>query len=414
MKAKKLLAASICIMLFVISVCAGCSNVDDKTPSLSDVAEQSADSSESEVTEDNLSELPTEISYSEAWGDVEIKQITPTNEQVYYSISDNGELLFGEIIDNSDASNMEDFNFDNNLFVENSDTGDKELIKKVQAPIQVWDADINSDWVIWVEGIVNEGITCKKFEMYSYNRNTKEINLFFETPIDENGNKIDNHQPKPQLKDDRVLLDVIVGIDEENNSAYLIESREYDLTAGNYVKISDQFAFPQWADNGYIGLEQDKSNRDYSIFYNISDGVYTALMENGAYVYDYITDGNAIAVTAQRYETDDPSNESMLANLWLIENGTEKQLVNVTDENPSGCGWPTISEKFITWSRGSQAYAYDREQNVIINLSNEFGDSYAPITNDKYLIWRTPSEKDIEEKTMICSVLNIVEVEDLP
>ncbi|MDQ2085466.1 hypothetical protein RBH29_03345 [Herbivorax sp. ANBcel31] len=343
-----------------------------------------------------------EVYIEEVWDEVPIMQKEFSKSRVYYSISESGELLSGEF----DEPESDIYEMDTTLKITDIYTGVEEKIKVVEWPMQIWNADINSEWVIWVEGIA-EGISGRDYEVYAYNRETKDIKLYFTTRRDD-GESIMVHTPKPSLKENEFLIDVVSVCNEDGNRN--ITSRKYNLTTGNYKEIAEQFALPSWSKNGYIGMIQDKELMEASIIAELVDDSLNPLTDKGLYIHEYLTDGEAVAVVGQEFD-DDKGIRTIKRNMWLIEDG-QKKLIKKAGLG-GGCGWPKMSNRFIIWTTEGKAYAYDRKRNYIIKMSDEYN-SYARLTNNNYISWLTPTEQEIQEPTGSYSILNIVKIEDIP
>jgi hypothetical protein len=352
---------------------------------------------------------------SELWGSVPVKSLDIDASTAVFSISEEGDLICGESLPfqgkmNKDKMTIYD-DAGTNLIIRNIYSNSKNLIRTVNNPIQIWSACINDRWVVWKEAKSYDGLGAEYIKIYSYNRKTKETRLVYS---DENGNIAEKgYDPKLSLKDDKILMDIVsTGKQTAHNS---IISRQYDLNTNSYVEIDQQFAWPLWGKDGYFGLGEDKSVKSYSMVYHLKNGIRKPLLKKSAYIYDLMTDGNTVAVTAQRFKTNDPSTEPEKRSLWLLENGKELHIVEITEKNLSeGCAWPSMSKRLIIWTSNGKGFAYDRELKEIVSLSNNGASSTADLTTDRYLLWYSPSAKDLKENTNGYSLLNIIDIRDLP
>lgn len=356
------------------------------------------------IKEQNTDKYIEELSIKEAWGEIPIIQKEFFMPRVHYSISESGELLSGEQDEPVDYN----YELDTTLLIADIYSDFEEIIKEVKWPNQIWNAEINSEWVIWVEGIA-VGISCTDYKVYGYNRKTKDIRLCFTAPVDNEGNKIIAHTPKPALRENEFLIDVVSAPNEDGY--FTITSRKYNLKDGSYENIVEQFALPSWSQDGYIGMTEDKESPRCSIMAKYISGNINPLMEKGLYIHDYVTDGKAVAIIAQEFDSKSKDEIPMERDLWLIEGGAKKLIRQA--ELGGGCAWPSMSKRFITWNDLGKGYAYDRNMGVIIKLFDEYN-SYAQFTNNNYLVWSTPTEIELKERKYSLSVLNIIEINHLP
>ncbi|AUG58393.1 hypothetical protein [Acetivibrio saccincola] len=72
-----------------------------------------------------------------------------------------------------------------------------------------------------------------------------------------------------------------------------------------------------------------------------------------------------------------------------------------------------MGSRFIMWTTSGKAYAYDRKKDYIVKMSDEYK-NYAKFTNNNYIVWITPTEEEKRENAPTISMLNIVEIDDIP
>lgn len=131
------------------------------------------------------------------------------------------------------------------------------------------------------------------------------------------------------------------------------------------------------------------------------------MIDEGLRIHEYITDGEAIAIVGQECDGD----RVLKRNMWLVENGQQRLIKKAGIEGD--CGWPKMGSRFITWTTSGKAYAYDRKKDYIVKMFDEYK-SYAELTNNNYIVWSTQTEEERRKNTGTASILNIVEIDDIP
>lgn len=397
-------------LTFFLLIMSGCWSRVQNAPSPSNEMKKDISSAKenntTKIPEESMNNLQmSEHSINEAWGDVSIihKEYF-FRPRCHLSISDSGELLSAEsssITENPDTS----------LIVANILNDTEEVIREVKWPVQISYGRINSEWIVWKE-VTGASVVSDKCEIYGYDRKNKSIKLYYRNPVDKEGHSF-GHEPVPDLKGHEFLIDVVSAPNSEGLST--ITSRRYNLANGKYEDIAEQLALPKWSSNGIIGMGEDKERKGYSLLFRLEDGLRKSLSNGGAYIYDYSTDGESVLMSAQRFKTDNPSNEAQVGNIILVENGNELALTKPSVDFPSGYGGPSLSKRIAMWGYGGlKAYAYDRKLKKIVNLSSDEQRASNYYTNDKYLFWTSPSKQDIEKNTGDVSMLNIIDLDMLP
>lgn len=166
---------------------------------------------DSSKTSDQTSEKPIrEVLLKETWSDIPILQKSYKNARVHYAISDEGVLLSGEaIIYEKTDGVIGTEKTDTILLLSNIYNDAEEIVNKTIWPKQILKVSINSEWVVWVESVL-DGLSADKFEFYTFNRKTKISKLLFTSPVDEEGKSAGGHWPDPALNGDKLLFDIVV------------------------------------------------------------------------------------------------------------------------------------------------------------------------------------------------------------
>ena len=130
------------------------------------------------------------------------------------------------------------------------------------------------------------------------------------------------------------------------------------------------------------------------------------MIDEGLRIYEYITDGEAIAIVGQECDGDRVLKEICG---WLKRSAkTYKKSWNRRRLRMAQNG-----QQVITWTTSGKAYAYDRKKDYIVKMFDEYK-SYAELTNNNYIVWSTQTEEERRKNTGTASILNIVEIDDIP
>lgn len=65
------------------------------------------------------------------------------------------------------------------------------------------------------------------------------------------------------------------------------------------------------------------------------------MIDEGLRIYEYITDGEAIAIVGQECDGD----RVLKRNMWLVENGQQRLIKKAGIEG--GCGWPKMGSRLL-------------------------------------------------------------------
>lgn len=305
---------------------------------------------------------------------------------IYYA---NIACVFGETSEGKVLCNLHNKknSVGNILYLFEPKSGKGSILVEGQKPI-IYSAQINQEWVVWVER------DKYKWDIKAKNLKTGKITLI------NSGyyiNLVGDDYPTVTLSKNRVIYDT--SLIDQNKKVYS-SIKVYDLDNNKEWTIVNNYNAPEQ----YLG--HVKSNNDYVVWHTgICD--FVKYHEKGLlYIYN-IESGHLKRVSADEYcftpvlskefliYTKKKPEHTETANIVLLNlsNNQEITLTNATKENYLEFWAPSTNGKYVTWSNnlGRPLEVYDIQQGKTIII----GKGYEKVCNitGKWLTW-VPGDKE--------------------
>jgi hypothetical protein len=341
------------------------------------------------------------MSIENVWGDVIVTQIKTD----YYprDITDSGDLICTYSDDGYEP--------DETLLIYNIYSGDIKEIAQFDFPLQAYSCKINDDWVVYHVVSIYD-VEGGSGEVYVYNRNTGEKTMYYSP--DETSSAYEVHS---SLNGNKLAIDIFSGY---VNDVAMVNSYEYDLVTGEKSFLASQFASPKYAENTVIGLCEDESQDDrsknYSVICELEDNKTVQLMDEGLLVYGFDVDrAGSVLITGRTIDSDSLySSDGLIyrSDLYLLENGKATMLKKGQEGGNCNYGDPKLTERLAAYRYDNNAYVYDRALGKYVQLTSD-GTSALFVT-DKFIVWTTRSQENIDAEIHTTDVICYIEVDDLP